>query len=361
MGNKKKVLFVIPSLSKGGAERVISSVSNHLCLNEEIEVNILTFFTTDKDYSVNNKIKVHVLSGGDNEQYKKIGAWERLKLIRKKVNEIKPDIIFPFLDHVFVYVMIALTFSKYKKKVCYAMRANPNFQHGLTQKLTKCYMRSAYKIILQNEGQKGLLSKSKKKKSVIIPNPIDSKYLDYQKNFENEPKYIISVGRLENQKNYELAIKSFANVSKKHPNLKYLIFGQGSLHDSLVKLCKELGVEDKVEFKGFTSDFKEIYGVGDIFLMSSNFEGMPNALAEAIAVGLPVISTNCDFGPSDLILDSKIGILVDGNSEELFTNKLMELVDNYNYYASLSEYRKEVMEKNYSMEKIIKLWMDIIQ
>ncbi len=359
MENKKKILFVIPSLSNGGAERVVSKISTELT-KYDYDVNILKFYNTDKDYSVGEKVSIYNLSNGNLEDYKKIGTLKRLKLIRRKIKEINPDDIFPFLDHVYIYVYTALFFTRFKKMIYYSMRNNPKFQEKKQIILINFFNSFAKKIIVQNQGQKEYFSKRKQRKIIVIPNPIDEKYLNFGKKFNVFPKQLFSVGRLEKQKNYELALNSFAHIIKDYPDLKYIIFGKGSLKEQLIDMCEKLNIKDKVEFKGFTSNFEDIYKQGDIFVMSSIYEGMPNALAEAIAVGVPVISTNCEFGPNDLILDSKVGILVNDFTIESFTKGLKSIIDNYGYYVSKSDYRKKVIYDNYSLEKIVRLWIDIL-
>jgi len=359
MENKKKILFVVPALSNGGAERVVARISSELC-KYDYDINILVFFSMDNEYEVHEKVKIHNLSKGTFDDYKRIGTLKRLRLIRKKVKEINPDVILPFINHIYIYTALATLFSKFSKRTYFLVRDNLNYQNFKKRFLISFLNNFGKKIIVQNQGQKDYFSKRKQKKTYIIPNPMDNKYLEYQKDFRETPIRLISVGRLEKQKNYELALHSFAKATRKHSNLEYVIYGKGSLQESLLSLCRELNIEDKVQFKGFCSDFKEIYGTGDIYLMSSHFEGMPNSLAEAIAIGLPVISTDCDYGPRDLILDSKIGTLVKENNEEEFTNALLNMIENYHHYSSLNNYRKEIIKENFSIDKIIKLWMSIL-
>ena len=351
----KKILFVIPSLANGGAERVVSRISSALA-NKDHDVSILTFYKTDKDYLVDEKIKVVNLSNGDFEDYKKIGTFKRLRLIKKVIKNINPDAIFPFLDHVFIYVMLSIFFRKYRKSTSFLIRANLDYQSKKIRFLLKLLLPFTKQIIVQNEGQKQSLTKKQQKKTVIIPNPVEDTYLNFDKKFADEPKYIVSIGRLENQKNYQLALNAFANVSKKYDNLKYFIYGKGSLQKELLDLCEKLDITDKVEFKGFVSSKEEIYSKCDIYLMSSRFEGMPNALAESLSVGIPSISTNCKFGPKDLIIDSKIGILLEDESIQTMENAINEMIKKYSNYASFSSYRREVMKNKYSIDKIVDLW-----
>lgn len=358
MVNKKTILFVIPSLSNGGAERVVSRISSALS-NKNYDVNVLTFYNTDKDYDIDDKVKVTNLSNGDLKTYKGIGILKRLKLIKKYIKNTKPDVIFPFLDHVFIFVMLSIFFTKYRKKTSFLIRNNISFQSRKIRFLLKLLIPFASKIIAQNNGQKESLSKGKQKKTFVIPNPIDEKYFKYDKKLSEVPKYIVSIGRLEKQKNYKLSLSAFANVSKKYSDLKYIIYGKGSLLEELNDFCKQLDITSKVEFRGFITNKEKIYSDCDIFVLSSDYEGMPNSLIESLAIGVPSISTDCKYGPKEIIVDPRIGILLEDNSVRNMELAIERMVKNYQYYAENINYRKEFMRNNYSIDKIVSLWVDI--
>ena len=355
----KKVLFVIPSLSNGGAEKVVSRLSSGLS-ERAYDVTILTFYKNDNEYLVNENVKRISLS--DNEKdYEKIGLLKRLRLIRKIIKNNKPDEILCFLNHVCIYTFISLIFTRYRKRITFTERCNPKHSNPKIIRIKNILQKFVKRIVVQNNGQKGLLTKKEKKKSYVISNPIDDRYLDFNKILNTEPINIISLGRLLDQKDYPLAINAFNDVLKKYPNLIYHIYGKGEDKDKIEKLIKELNLEGKVILEGFTTDINEVYENADIYLMTSKFEGMPNALAESMAVGIPSISIDCEFGPSDLIDNEDMGILVKEHTIEAVEKALLHMIENYNVYISKSKYVKETMKERYSLGKITNEWIKVIE
>ncbi len=356
----KKVLFIVPSLSNGGAEKVVSCISSALA-NKGYDVSLLIFFHTNKEYEIDYKVKQICLSNGFEDAYIKISGLKRIKLIRKIIKAIDPDIIFPFLDHVCSYTFISSIFSKYRKRIVFTERNNNKYSNKKNKFLKQCCQLFVKRILVQNNGQKLILSKKNQKKVIIIANPIDEKYFNYSKCFNDRCNRIVSIGRLTNQKDYFLAINAFNNVSKKYSNLMYYIYGKGEDEEKITTLIKKLKLEDKVILKGFTSNINDIYENADMFLMTSKFEGLPNALAESLTVGLPCISSDCEFGPSDLIENENMGILVKEHTVEAFEKNMIYMIENYEFYVSRSNETKEIMKTKYSLDVITKEWIKLIE
>lgn len=356
----KKILFILPSLSNGGAEKVVSRISSSLS-EKDYDISILNFYKCNNEYSIGFKVKRILLLNGDENDYKKINKFKILRLIRKKVKEISPDEILCFLNQASILVALSLIFTKYFNKITFTERANPKYSNKIIIKIKYFIQKFVGKIIVQNNGQLQLLSKIEKKKAFVIANPVDDKYLNFEKKLNDEPKHIISIGRLTDQKDYTLAIKVFNNVLKKYPDLIYHIYGKGEDKEKIEKLIEELNIKDKVVLEGFTTDINKVYENADIYLMTSKYEGMPNALAESMAVGIPSISTNCEFGPSDLISDDNMGILVNEHSVEAVENALINMIENYGRYRLLSKKVKESMKERFSLEKITSEWVKFIE
>lgn len=352
----KKYLFVIPSLSKGGAEKVVSILSNQLIENNK-EVVIITHFKTNLDYQVHKKVKVVCLSNlYENEYRKKINIFFLIKLmkkLRKTIKEENPNYIIPFLWTTCIRTELALIFNKNRKKIIHTVRNNPkSFPGNIIARLVRnLFIFFSKKCIVQNIEQKEYFKLTNKKKIYVLNNPISSDILSIKK-IEHKNFTIIGVGRLEKQKNFEMLIDAFSEVVKVIPNVKLKIFGVGSLEEKLNMQINRLKLEKKAMLMGRTNDYSEIYGKSDLFVLSSNAEGMPNCLLEAMAVGLPCISTNCPTGPSNIIQNNVNGILINVNDKEKLIENILYLYNSEKDRIRIEKKAKKHIIDNFSSEKI---------
>ena len=163
--------------------------------------------------------------------------------------------------------------------------------------------------IVQTERQKAYFPKRHHDRIHILPNPVSDEAFGINRTRPRAGYRIVAAGRLERQKNYPLLIRAFRDVSESQPEIYLEIFGSGSQETALREEIANLGLEHRITLKGRSSRLQEIYGEADLYVMTSDFEGMPNTLMEAMACGLPCISTDCPTGPSDLIRDGETGLL----------------------------------------------------
>ena len=200
--------------------------------------------------------------------------------------------------------------------------------------------------------------KSTQKKSEIIYNPVNPKF--YKADNRDPKKEIAMVGRLQPQKNYYLAIQAFSNVVKKYPDYKLVIYGDGILKIELQNLCKHLNIDNSVIFYGVVDAVEEKLSTASIFLLSSDFEGMPNALMEAMAVGIPVISTDCPCGGPKALIESDIqGILVPCGNIDKMSEALCRLIENEGLRIKMGlEAKKRALD--FLPEIVFKAWDDYV-
>lgn len=356
----KKVMFIIGCLANGGAERVVSSVASGLA-NKGYDVTILTYYYGDDEYPLSENVKRISLVDGKISEFNKLSSIKKIFGIRKAIKRNNPDKIICFLSHPCVFAYFATIFTKYRKKLVFTVRANPNKEKNKIEKIFAKLTNKINNLIVQNKGQSTCFSKKVADKATIIPNPIYDELFEFEKDYCVEPTKIVAAGRLVHKKNYSLSIDAFNEIHKKHPNVKFYIYGQGPKEEELKNKVKSLGLEEDVLFMGFDKDRNHIYGDKDIYLMTSLYEGMPNTLAEAMTMGVPSISTNCDFGPSDLIKDEKMGILLPDFEVSSVVNALDDMITNYSCYVEKAKYAKEVLKENYSFEKILNKWIEFIE
>lgn len=326
---KRKVLLAIPQLTGGGAERVVSVWANELA-EKGYDVHILVFSPSEDEYYVRPDVKVEYLAPTINE-YLSMSYFGRIKSIRKYLKKIKVDYIISFLPAMQVWMMLASRGLRCKRLE--TIRVNP-WRISLTDKLQTfmwkmCY-HSCYKIILQASDQKPFFSKHDQKKCVMIPNPISEVYVkDYRKDLDDDPTTFVAAGRIDPQKNYIMMINAFASVSKNHPDISLRIFGKGDPEyvSSIQRHIDELGMQNNITLMGRSPHMEEEYKKNNIFLMTSDYEGLPNALMEGMASQLICISTDCKTGPKDLIVHGVNGFLVNVGDENSLADTIEKVLN----------------------------------
>lgn len=353
-----KILFAIDTLGKGGAERVITNLANYFIKDSENEVSILTLRNVNIAYELNDKIRV---INTENSKKNKISREIKcISSIKKVILEDNPDIIVSFLPAMTYRLMIAN--YKCHKKVIISVRNDPKVEYRniIKKLLMKILYAKANGFVFQTEEAKEYFSKEIQSKATIIPNPINEKFMGEP--FEGKrKKEIVSVGRLEKQKNHELLIKAFSKISNEYKDFKLVIYGEGKERENLEKLISQLNMKNRIFLPGKTDNIKEKIYDTSLFVLSSDYEGMPNALMEAMALGLPVISTDCPCGgPKFLIENKQNGILVPVNDEKKLKEEIENVLKDKELERKLSSNANKIcielnpIEINKKWEKYIK-------
>lgn len=356
-----KILFVSGNMCNGGAQRVIANVSNSLA-EKGYDVRLLLFSRNTKEYPISDKVKITAL-GQTFEEYSQISSLSRMKLIRKYLKETKPDVAVGFLEG--GYALFLSSFGMKLKKVSSA-RINP--QHimtakGLRAEINRRWFFHSDAVVLQTESQMEYVPEKLKRKSVIIANPVPEYVLKGKcESYQPKCRKLVMVGRLDDQKNYPMAFRAIQLVKERYPDVHLDVFGKGILDDELSNLLKEMNLTENVSMCGWTQNALEEYRKHDMFLMTSDMEGMPNALMEAMAVGLPCISTDCETGPADLIEDGVNGYLVSVNDHAALAEKMIHFMEMpFEERCSIAMKAHESMKKKFNIEIIAKKWEQLFK
>lgn len=353
-----KIMFYISSLGKGGAQRVLSVICDKLL--EKNEIFILVNTKSNISYPFSEKIKIIELDKKRNKNplFRNL---KRVKQVKVWIKKIMPDVIISFLP---VPSFISL-YAKRKMNIpCIVTdRNDPNqeYKSMISQCLMKWLYPQADGFIFQTKEQQQYFCKEIQEKSTIIFNPIKEEFLlEDEIPYKEKENVIISVGRLVRQKNQKMLINAFSNVLKKYPNYKLKIFGEGILRQELQKQIEELGIQDKAFLCGISDNIKKELEKARIFVLPSDYEGMPNVLIEAMGTGLPVISTDCPCGgPKELIDNFNNGILIPINDEDELTKGLTGLIENQELAQRLGENAKKIKETLHP-NHIVKQWEEYI-
>lgn len=326
--NKPKIAFVITSLTSGGAERVISTLANAFVV--DYQVTIITLYNVKPFYDLDSSIKLISCKESYNKNMRFIDSLTNniymIGRIFRILKEEKISVAIGFMTTTNIYTIIACKLAKIPCLI--SERTHPDFDplSDFWTKIRKKTYPYCTKLIVQTTGIKSYFTKFLKvNKLAVVKNPLADTLLAFRDSTIKKEQIILSVGRLDPVKNQRLLIEAFAEMQTE--NWKIQIVGEGALHSELQLLIKELNQEAYIELVGSVNGVHDYFNKASIFAFTSNFEGFPNALIEAMAFGLPCVSTNCPSGPSEIIDDAENGFLIPIGDKNMLKQKLEILMN----------------------------------
>lgn len=302
-----KIDFLISSLSGGGAEKVITTLANEFAYDNV--VNLISLEKRQQFYKVSEQINLQKIDNNNNKFMVSVKDMIDLKKLLRNNNA---DIIISFLSRTNLLLILLSLFNNKKIVVC--DRNNPLKEHSfIIRWISFIFYIRANKIIVQTEKIKSFYPKYLRKKIVVIENPINSKLINQQIQNINikKNKTIISIGRLEKQKDFKTIIKAFKYISEKYIEWNVEIYGVGNMKDEIEHMIKEYDLQERVLLKGRTDHPILKLKESSIFILSSYYEGFPNVLCEAMFSGTVSIASKCISGPDELIRHGENGYLFD--------------------------------------------------
>ena len=326
----KKITFFIGSLEEGGAERVVSHLTSYLA-DKGHEVLLVLYHDRELFYPPDPRVEI-VSAGKETENG---GLLKRLLWLRK-FSRRNSSVVVSFLA---VFNMMAILSTRgLPIPVLVADRNDPHFvpANPLIRKARDFLYRFADGIIIQTNHNKQYFSKAVQKKSTVIYNPLSLGERKGEALRTSKEDLIVSVGRLMPQKNQAMLIRAFAGIHKEYPDFRLAIFGEGPARKELEELIASLSLEDYVLLPGSEKMVFDKICPARLFVLSSNYEGMPNALAEAMCLGLPCVSTSVS-GATDMIQSNKNGILVDLDDQKQLEDAMRRILSDPSLAARMSE------------------------
>lgn len=341
----KKIAFYIGSLNKGGAERVMSNLAEYFYA-KGYDVRMITKFIAEDEYLLSKGIPRIVADITKEEEKGRIqNLFLRIQKLRNIVKEIQPDVLVSFIGKSNLMCIAATRGTGIPAVV--SVRSNParEIGRGLKKLLTFAMFSMAEGVVLQTSEAKAFFPKFIQKKAAILQNSLNPEFIRAPY-VGKKRKEIITVGRIDKNKNQNMLVEAFAPLADSFPEWKVILYGTGEERERLEKKVQELHLEDRILFMGMQKNIPEKIEGSSIFVLPSKQEGMPNALIEAMVLGLAVISTDCPCGgPRDLIVPEENGILIPVDDIQRLTKELKRLMENEQLREKLSKNAALLKEK----------------
>ena len=307
----KTIAFYCSSLTRGGAERVFANLAEYFA-DKGYTVYLVTQYKQEDEYPLSLGIS-RILSDLTPKEEKKgrLGNFfARYFKLRNIFKRIKPDIVFS-CNGKNNFMAECANFGLHDKVVV-SVVADPKMEYPSKrmQFLAKALFRFADGIVFQTREAASFFPKAIRKKGVILPNSINPQFI--RPRFEGErEKEIVAVGRLDDNKNHAMLLTAFAGICEEFPDYRVVIYGEGENREKLQQMIPELGLQGRAFLPGRVDHIEEKIYKSTLFVMTSDTEGMPNAMLEAMSLGLCVISTDCPCGgPGEMIISGENGYLI---------------------------------------------------
>lgn len=319
----KKIVFTIDSNLPGGAERVTSILANYF-VEKNYEVTVINSDTKSDFYSFNENVKV-IKMGLDSKEMSSIGRFlEKYLFLKKFLKMEKPDVVITFLFHMELPTILAALATRVR--VFTSVRNSALSYTKIERFIRRRLYPHISGVVYQSDQVMNFEDFKNVKNKTVIMNPlsIDNRPIV---EFSNRKKWIINVGRLNAQKNQKLLIDAFSMLANKYKDYSLHIFGTGELKDELSEYISTKDCSNRIILEGELLNAIQENRDAFAFVLSSNFEGFPNVLAEAMAYGIPVLSTDFDSGVAAQLITSGVnGFLCPVGQMETMSNQIEKIL-----------------------------------
>ena len=348
--NKLTIGFAIHSLSGGGAERVVSVLTSFF-VKKNYKVYLINNLCVTNEYPLDVRVKRHFI-GQNVSHFRPLASLQRIFRLRQFCRESKLDILVTFMG-MNEYGVIATLGLRTNNIISIRVAPEILYHTYIKRLCIRTLLSFASGAVFQTETAKRWFPIKLQQKSAVIGNPIWSNFYSVERKVKNG--LLVASGRLSAQKNYPMLLKAIAIVLK-YQRVKLEIYGKGEEESKLKALVFELGITDNVTFCGNTDDMPSVLSRADIFLLASDYEGLPNALMEAMAVGVPCIATDCIGGGSRMLIGNcERGILCPINDENVFAGSILRLLNDETLKERLGDTAKKYATR-YLPDNCCKSW-----
>ena len=357
---KEKIVFHINSLGKGGAEHVVSMLSGFFA-GDGYEVLVITLWKAEEEYALSEGVRRINLGDMDGQTGRWKRAVDRLTSLRRVIQKEKPSVVISFCNKANFRSSFCMT--GIKTPLLVSVRNDPETDYAPYKFSTRWMERKASGCVFQTPDAQRFFSPVLQRKSKVIWNPVDEKFLNAEK-WNNNGYYIAAVGRISAQKNQMMLVKAFEYIQDKFKDIELRIYGEDCEEDvrrSLDCYISEHHLTDRVKFMGQSNHLEKELKNAALFVLSSDYEGMPNALAEAMTLGLPVIATDCPCGGCASLVENGVsGLLIPVGDERRLATAMEQILMDHELAMSMGRKATEIAEK-ISPKKVYLKWKDYVE
>ena len=317
----KRLAFYLPSLRLGGAERVTVTIANYLAdAGYDIDLVVSTYDGNFRD-AVSSSITIVDL---DPPSVPGVGVLTSIPALARYIRQNRPQMLISALTHANIVAAVSATLSNSGTTMVVTEHNTFGHQSGFKNNaavaLAKIVYSLADRVITVSEGARQSYVQNTPldpEDVVTLYNPVDvndvrrtaREGVDEPWLRDDDVEVVLTVGRLESQKQQNMLLRAFARCAERRPRARLIIVGKGSRRAELEALAKQLGIDDRVKFTGFVDNAYAYMRTADVFVLSSRNEGLPTVLIEALACGCPIVSTDCPSGPREILADGEYGRL----------------------------------------------------
>jgi glycosyltransferase involved in cell wall biosynthesis len=356
-----RIAFVLSGLGAGGAEKIVNLLAHHRRQSgDAIHILAVNADGPESYFPYDPDIKVSTLGGrGLGSQGRRIaGASRQIIALRRRLAEISPDLVISFLTK--INVITGLATIGFDTPVIMSERNNFKSQSmsSVWRLASPLAARRASRLVMQTADACDALPPGLRSKATIIPNPVALP--DGFAPLPGDGTRVVAVGRLEEQKGFDLLLEAFARFARQVPAGRLTIFGEGPQRGPLERQAQDLGIADRVHMPGLTKRPGDWLLAGDMFVLSSRFEGFPNVLLEAMMASLPTIAFDCPWGPSEILSSPDMGVLVPAGDVDQLGDAMLRLAGDPELRHSLGASGARVAAARYSMPSLLARWDGLI-
>ncbi|MCR4904147.1 MAG: glycosyltransferase [Butyrivibrio sp.] len=360
----KRIAFHLNCLARGGAERVVSNLANQFA-SKGYEVFIATEWQEEDEYPIDDAVKrIHVGLRDEDEKKGRITKFFlRIKYLKEFVKEYKPDVLIAFAQRANYRALMAAGNSDIP--VVISIRTDPKGHYdAISDKIQIPWLfPKAAGCVFQTTGQKEFFKPYLQDNSRIILNPINPKYIGVEKPLERE-KSVVHHARIVDFKNQPMLLKAFIRVHEKHPDYVLKIYGDDShdgTSDILNKIIKDNNAENYIFLMGGSDCLEKELPKGSVYAFTSDWEGLPNSLMEAMALGMPIVATDCPCGgPATIMTNEKDGLLIPIKDEDALTDAINRLIEDRELAERLGDNARHLSDRA-NGQAVFEQWRDYLE